>query len=488
MYESFYRFREKPFSLLPDPAFLYLGRQHSAAYTMLEYGIMHQLGITVITGEIGSGKTSLVRHLLNQLDSNLTVGLISNTHRSLGELMPWVALAFELPHRNRSRVELYEDFVQFLIKEYAKGNRTVLIIDEAQNMDTEMLEELRMLSNINTDKDQVLQLILLGQPELREKLRQRELVQFAQRVAANYHLEPLTTEETCNYIGHRISVAGGDPSLFDAPACELIHEHTRGIPRLINTLCDMALVYAFSEQKEKIDAKILAEVVSDKVNGGVFPSEESDQQEVNEFWPRDPQLAKSLNNIANVYRSQGKFDEAEENYKRAVGILENSVGAQHPNLATVLNNLAVLYRKQRKFDEAESLYRRVLNIVEKALGPEHRAVAMGLNNLAVLYQKQGKYSEAEPLQKRALAILEKVFGPDHQDIVIHLKNLAKLQRYMGRADEAADYEARAVEIENSKIRHSLNPTATLSQSNEAPSSEAAAAHKGLHPVASPDKK
>ncbi len=491
MYESFYGFREKPFSLLPDPEFLYLGRQHSAAFAMLEYGLMHHLGITVITGEIGSGKTSLVRHLLNKLESNVAVGLIANTHQSFGELMPWVAFAFGLQYRNKTKVELYEAFVHFLIKEYAKGNRAVLIIDEAQNLNTDTLEELRMLSNINTDKDQVLQLILLGQPELRDMLRQRDLEQFAQRIAANYHLEPLGAEETRVYIHHRLRVAGGDPALFDSAACEIVYEHSRGTPRLINILCDMALVYGFAEQKRKVDAKILGEVISDKTRGGVFPSEARDDHEAQEYWPRDPQLANSLNNLANVQRTQGKFEEAESNYKRAVIILENSVGPRHPALATVLNNLAVLYRKQGKYSEAEPLYRRALTIVEKALGPTHRNVAMSLNNLGVLYQKQGNYSEAEPLQRRALAIVEKALGPDHPDVAANLRNLAKLQRFMGRIDEAAHYEQRALAIENREFRRNLNPTATLPQASaqdKASESQPVTVRKILRPVPTPGEK
>jgi general secretion pathway protein A len=493
MYESFYGFREKPFSLLPDPAFLYLGKKHSAALSMLEYGLMHNLGITVITGEIGSGKTSLLRCLLNKLESNVTVGLIANTHQSFGELMPWVAFAFGLQHRNKTKVELYESFVDFLVREYAKGNRTLLVIDEAQNLSTNTLEELRMLSNINTDKDQVLQMILLGQPELRDMLRQRNLEQFAQRIAANFHLESLTAEETFTYIGHRVQVAGGDPDLFDVTAREIIYENTRGIPRLINILCDMALVYAFAEQKHKVDASIMSAVISDKTRGGMFPSEARDDHDTEEYWPRDPKLANSLNNIANAYRTQGKYEEAEANYKRAATILENSVGSHHPNLATVLNNLAVLYRKQSKYQEAESLYRRALAIVEKALGPENRNVAMSLNNLALLYQKQGKFTEAEPVQKRALAILEKTLGPDHPDVATGLRNLAKLERLMGRVEEAAQCLARATAIENGRVKHNPEPAATPSQASAAQKGHASASNSiileiVLRPVPTPGKK
>lgn len=208
MYEAFFGFKEKPFSLLPDPSFLYLGKRHSMALTMLQYGLMNQAGFTVIAGEIGCGKTTLIRHLLNNIDQDVTVGLISNTQREIGELLQWVLFAFNLEYRDKAKVELYETFVNFIIAEYSKNRRTVLIIDEAQNMASQTLEELRMLSNINADKHQVLQLILVGQPELRETLRRPELVQFAQRIAVDYYLNHLDLEETREYIYHRIKVAG----------------------------------------------------------------------------------------------------------------------------------------------------------------------------------------------------------------------------------------------------------------------------------------
>ena len=270
MYESFYGLREKPFSLLPDPGFLYLGSKHSMALTMLQYGLVNQAGFTVIAGEIGCGKTTLIRCLLNQMEQDVTVGLISNTQRAIGELLQWVLLAFGLDYRNKEKVELYETFIDFVIGEYSKHRRTVLIVDEAQNLEVQTLEELRMLSNINADKDQVLQLILVGQPELRKKLRRPELVQFAQRIAVDYYLEPLGPEETQEYIHHRLHVAGGDPSLFDAEACRVVHQYSHGVPRLTNILCDTALVYGFADRREKIDAALVREVVLDKGRSTLF--------------------------------------------------------------------------------------------------------------------------------------------------------------------------------------------------------------------------
>ncbi len=270
MYEAFYGFREKPFSIIPDPGFLYLSRKHRMALDLLEYGLMNQAGFNVVTGDIGTGKTTLIRHLLGHMDRSMTVGLISNTHHSFGELLQWILFAFKLDYRGKEKVELFHTFVEFLISEYAQGRRTVLIVDEAQNMSPETLEELRMLSNVNADKDQVLQVILVGQARLRDLLQRPDLEQFAQRIAVDYHLEPLEGDETARYIRHRVAVAGGaDPDLFDDAACAAIHAYTGGVPRLINLLCDTALVYGFAEQKKRIGVQIVDEVMADKLRGGI---------------------------------------------------------------------------------------------------------------------------------------------------------------------------------------------------------------------------
>jgi len=282
MYENFYGFKEKPFSLLPDPGFLFLSEKHAAALTMLQYGLMNQAGFTVITGEIGSGKTTLIRHLLDEVSHEITVGLVSNTHRTFGELLQWVLLAFGLEYRDKKKVELYQTLADFIIKEYSQNRRTVLIIDEAQNLDAEALEELRMLSNINADKNQILQLILVGQPGLRDTLKLPELHQFAQRIAVDYNLQPLNLEETWRYIRHRIETAGGDPNLFDTKACAAVYYYASGTPRLINVLCDTALVFGYGEQKRKIDVDVIVQVAHEKQKGGIFPvREDMDQDDKN---------------------------------------------------------------------------------------------------------------------------------------------------------------------------------------------------------------
>jgi len=272
MYETFYNLREKPFTLLPDPGFLYLSDKHRMALTLLEYGLMNQAGFTVISGDIGAGKTTLIRHLLNNMDQEHTVGLISNTHRSFGELLQWILLAFNLEHRDMDKVEMYQRFVDFIIDEYAHNRRVVLIVDEAQNMEAETLEELRMLSNINADKDQALQVVLVGQRELRDTLQRPDLVQFAQRISVDYHLKPLSANETIGYIRHRMEVAGGNPDIFTEAACLAAHRFSGGVPRLINLLCDTALVYGYAEQKHRIDARLITDVAREKQEGGIFPT------------------------------------------------------------------------------------------------------------------------------------------------------------------------------------------------------------------------
>ena len=273
MYESFYNFNEKPFSLLPDPEFLYLGDRHKEALSMLEYGMMHRAGIILITGEIGCGKTTLIRHLIQNQDVDIVVGNITNTHRSFGELLKWVMLSFDLEYKGKDKVELYQDLVEFLHTKYRQGKRVALIVDEAQNMTPDALEEMRMLSNINVDKEQVLQIILVGQPELRDNLRLPELRQLAQRVAVDYYLEALDPKEAFEYIRHRIMVAGGNPEVIGLDAFKEIYLSSGGTPRLMNTICDTSLVYGYAEQAKVITAEIVQEVVRDKNKGNILPLE-----------------------------------------------------------------------------------------------------------------------------------------------------------------------------------------------------------------------
>lgn len=280
MYENHYGLTEKPFSILPDPEFLYWGRAHTLAYTMLEYAIMNNAGFTVISGGIGCGKTTLIRHLLNQLDDDIVVGLMSNTQENTGELLQWVLRSFDQPFEEKPYVALYEQFQQFLIEKYGEGKRVILIVDEAQNLGPKSLEELRMLSNINADKDQLLQLILVGQPQLKDLLQRPELIQFSQRVASDFHLQPLQEKDVSEYIHHRLEVAGADHQIFTEEACKAVYDASNGVPRLINILADTALVYGMAEDSAQVSEEIVNTVVEDKREHGVFSFQQQTDTEI----------------------------------------------------------------------------------------------------------------------------------------------------------------------------------------------------------------
>lgn len=270
MYEAFYHLREKPFSILPDPDLIYWGRMHSMAFTMLEFGVMNNAGFTVITGEIGSGKTTLVRYLLKKVPPNITIGLISNSPQGREEALQLIMMSLGQPF-DGNYANLFQRFQNFLHGQYANGRRIILIIDEAQNLEPDALEHLRMLSNINADKFQVLQLILVGQPQLRELLLMPQLHQFAQRISSDFHLKPLEPAEVAAYIDFRLEAVGAQEPLFTSMACSLIATASGGIPRIINVLCDTALVYGFANQEPLISEQLVRDVISDKQQYSIFP-------------------------------------------------------------------------------------------------------------------------------------------------------------------------------------------------------------------------
>jgi general secretion pathway protein A len=270
MYEAFYGLREKPFSILPDPDLIYWCQTHRLAFAMLEFGVMNSAGFTVITGEIGCGKTTLIRYLLPKLDHHVIACVISNTPRARDALLPWILMSLNQPFEG-SPPALFKQFQRFLYDQSARGRRTILIVDEAQNLGFEALEELRMLSNINTDKQQFLQIILVGQPQLKELLRAPELLQFAQRISSDFHLRPLSAREVSEYIDFRLRAVGSHNELFTDPACEIIAETSRGIPRTINIICDTALVYGFAAGANKITSELVEAVIRNKAEFGIFP-------------------------------------------------------------------------------------------------------------------------------------------------------------------------------------------------------------------------
>lgn len=279
MYEKYYRLLGNPFALTPDPAYFFLGRQHQRALTLLEYALHQGTCFALISGEIGSGKTTVLNYLLRRTQRGVRVGLMTNTHPGIGSLLPWVmqSLSVPTPRGSTGASDLYAAFAQHLERERRARRRSVLIIDEAQNLTADALEELRVLSNLNAGEGLVLQTVLVGQPEIRETLRGARMRQFAQRIAVDCHIAPLTRDETRQYIAHRLSIAGGSPSIISPEACELVHASTGGVPRLINQVCDTALVYGFAEQRFPVDCEIIELVLHDRGEGGLLPLVESPQ-------------------------------------------------------------------------------------------------------------------------------------------------------------------------------------------------------------------
>ena len=269
MYEELYGLKTRPFQMTPDPAFLYWSESHKSAFTMLRYSMMNAAPMTVITGDVGTGKTTLIRQMLNEFPGEMQVALLSNVQAGRGELLEWILMAFEQPY-DGSHVERFQRFEQFAVRRYSEGAHLAVIIDEAHNVGVDQLEELRLLSNMNSGGDLLLQIILVGQPELREMLGRPELRQFAQRITADFDLAPLEPGEIQHYIQHRLRVAGCERELFPRGACELIARATRGIPRLINILCDLCLVYGYSSEAPVIDEGIVRKLMADMDDNGIF--------------------------------------------------------------------------------------------------------------------------------------------------------------------------------------------------------------------------
>lgn len=265
MYTTHYGLTAKPFSIVPNPNILYLSKNHENALTYLEYGLSEKVGFILLTGEIGIGKTTLIRHMLNQMSSQMDVAVIFNTNFSSDQLFRRILSEFELPCDIANKELHLETLYHFLIAQYARGRHTLLIIDEAQNLSDDVLEDIRMLFNLQTDNHILLQIILVGQPDLKRRLSSPNLRQLAQRIVVNYHLSPLNDEQTYQYIAYRLQAAGGTTDLFSPEALQLIYKKSEGIPRTINLLCDAGLVYGYAENKMLVDRQIIENVLADRI-------------------------------------------------------------------------------------------------------------------------------------------------------------------------------------------------------------------------------
>ena len=264
MYEAFFNLSSKPFDLLPDPRFIYLSRSYKKAMTYLNYGIRERSGFILLTGEVGSGKTTLIRDLLDKNYEHVVLSKIFNTRVTSEQLLSMINDDFGLDVHGKDKITMIRDLNVFLIDQYAAGNQPILIIDEAQNLSSELLEEVRMLSNLEASSSKLMQIILVGQPELRTILAAPELRQLRQRININCHLQALSREEVEQYIGHRLEIAGNATAVhFESEAIDAVFRYSRGIPRLINIICDFLMFLAFAEEATNLTVDMVSDVIGD---------------------------------------------------------------------------------------------------------------------------------------------------------------------------------------------------------------------------------
>src|SRR5215203_151452 len=277
MYEKHFHLRERPFALSPDPDYLYPSKVHQEALSYLRYGIEGHAGFVVITGEIGSGKTTMLQALLGRLDRNITVARIVNTMLDPRELLEAIVLDFGIDPTGMGKPMMLQKLAEFLVQQRQAGRLTLLVIDEAQNLSLPALEEIRMLSNLETEKSKLIQIIMIGQPELREKLALPHLTQLRQRITVSYHLQPLDADETANYINHRLKRAAiGSPLTFPRDVTDLIHTRSRGVPRIINVIADATLLFAYGIDRRDVDVNTTSEALAELDATGVLASYEQE--------------------------------------------------------------------------------------------------------------------------------------------------------------------------------------------------------------------
>lgn len=332
MYESFYGLTGIPFQLTPDPTFFYGSRGHRRAFHYLQYGLYQSEGFIVLTGDIGAGKTTIVRNLMTQLDQQRIVAAqLVSTQLDAEGLLQAVAVAFGLNVKERAKARLIGELEAFLVSLAAKGKRAVLIVDEAQNLSTDAIEELRMLSNFQFQNKALLQSFLVGQPELRILMRSDQMLQLRQRVISSYHLGPLDSGETKAYIEHRLRHVGWNLNpRFEPEAYELIHAYTGGVPRKINTLCNRLMLAGFLSEKRLFGTQFVEEAIEEFVEE---IGSESVQPTASPQEPPSPQVVVQHSDILRLERRLARIE-------KAMGTVVNYLKHTAPAAASKADNNA----------------------------------------------------------------------------------------------------------------------------------------------------
>jgi general secretion pathway protein A len=383
MYESFYGLKEKPFNLTPDPDYLYMSPGHENVYNHLEYAIRESKGFVVVSGEVGAGKTTLINYLLRKIPQAIHVGIINNTLVQPQELLRMICQEFDLEINHDEKTVLLTRFYNYLLERYSKRERVILIIDEAQNLPEKSLEEIRMLSNLESEKDHLIQMILVGQPQLKEKLRRKSLEQFVQRVTVYCHLNALDRAQVDHYIRHRLSVAGAqNPDIFDPEARDAIFKHSFGIPRLINILCDSALVYGYADDVKMIGRELIDTVAQARNLGERGDSQDSLQDEEEKIIE-----AATSDSLALLRQElEGRFK-----------MLEEKIASQEDR---ILNISKALESRQGQRDERDEIIIKLFRMMKKDLKRQANMLTARLqeqnNSLSTMVSRE-KANKIQPL-------------------------------------------------------------------------------------------
>ena len=414
MYKKFYGFDEKPFHLIANPKFLYLSKKHQNALTYLEYGLSEGSGFILLTGDIGAGKTTIIRHVLNRIeDDNIEVAVISNTNVNSGELIELALQEFGVESAYENKAKSLDAILHYLIKKYSQGKRVLLVIDEAQNLSDQALEEVRMLSNLQTDDQMLLQIILVGQPELKRRLHSKSLTQLSQRIAVYYHLGPLERDEIREYIVFRLEKAGGTLDIFEDDTFDLIYQGSGGIPRIINSICDTALVYGYAESLTRINMEVISQVISDKEGLGLMPNEQmADEQSIAEQVAADDQSQRLLALEEKVAGLQQQLE------SQAAEI------ARHETLASerTVAGLTTMLRQEREKADRLLLEYALLKAGLDVYGTRAKSQNLG----AVLGEETGCGEEIDQQnnsQENALKVNQRMSTPEILMIEENAKNL-----------------------------------------------------------------
>jgi len=452
MYTSFFGLNEKPFSITPNPRYLYMSERHTEALAHLIYGIKDSGGFIQLTGEVGTGKTTLVRGLLQRLPDNADVALILNPQLSATEFLAAILeeLGIEIPEEKNSLKALTDALNEFLLESYSKGRRTILIVDEAQNFAVDVLEQIRLLTNLETAKHKLLQITLIGQPELRTMLARNDLRQLAQRITARYHLEPLSQEDTELYLQHRLKVAGATRPIFSKPACRELFRLSGGIPRIINVIADRALLGAFTSEEQLITPALvrraaaevygedpdfesgwkvglrvaaIASVAALLIGASVFTA----LRLVNTS-PADPQTAlpapsagvaaTAAPDVPPDVPPDGSPDGSPDKSPDAVaGTATNAASGEF----TAINDFGALLATQAEYTDTASAFGNLFALWNVAYVPgPQTACDQALNYRLSCFYKQGSLAQISLLNRPAILTVQDEIGASHQVVLQQL--------------------------------------------------------------------